>query len=41
MILGALNWTVKWYQPGGRRSADSIGEEFADLLVRGLLADKS
>lgn len=41
MILGALNWTVKWYQPGGRRSVDSIGEEFAELLVRGLLADKS
>lgn len=38
-VLGALNWTVKWYQRGGRRSIESIGIEFADLLVRGLLAD--
>ena len=37
-VLGALNWTVKWYQPGGARTAAVIGAEFADLLVRGLLA---
>jgi hypothetical protein len=37
-ILGALNWTVKWYRQDGRRSSQEIGREFADLLVRGLLA---
>ncbi len=37
-ILGAVNWTVKWYQSGGRRSAHQIGDEFAEHLVRGLLA---
>jgi AcrR family transcriptional regulator len=37
-ILGALNWTVKWFRPDGGRSAREIGEEIAALLVRGLLA---
>jgi AcrR family transcriptional regulator len=41
MVLGALNWTVKWYQPEGSRTAEDIGEEFADLLVRGLQAEES
>ncbi|MDX1502043.1 MAG: TetR/AcrR family transcriptional regulator [Thermoanaerobaculia bacterium] len=35
-VLGALNWTVKWFRPGGRRRAAQIGEEFADLLLNGL-----
>lgn len=35
-ILGALNWTVKWFRQDGRRSAGNIGSEFADLLVGGL-----
>ncbi|MDH3744712.1 MAG: TetR/AcrR family transcriptional regulator [Acidobacteriota bacterium] len=37
-ILGALNWTVKWYRPGGRKDASEIGREFAELLVAGLTA---
>ncbi|KAB2968992.1 MAG: TetR/AcrR family transcriptional regulator [Thermoanaerobaculia bacterium] len=37
-LLGALNWTVKWFQPDGRKTAAEVGREFADLLVRGLLA---
>ncbi len=36
-ILGAVNWTVKWFRPDGGRSARSIGEDFAEQLVRGLL----
>jgi AcrR family transcriptional regulator len=35
-LLGAVNWTVKWFQPDGGRSASAIGEDFADLLVDGL-----
>ncbi len=38
VILGAMNWTVKWFRPGGPKSAHAIGEEFAEQLVRGLLA---
>lgn len=37
-ILGAVNWTVKWFRPEGAKSARAIGEEFAEQLVRGLLA---
>ena len=37
-LLGAVNWTVRWFRPGGGRSALDIGCEQAEILVRGLLA---
>ncbi|HEX6901001.1 MAG TPA: hypothetical protein VF789_14855 [Thermoanaerobaculia bacterium] len=37
-LLGAVNWTVKWFRPDGGKSAREIGRECAELLVRGLLA---
>jgi AcrR family transcriptional regulator len=37
-ILGALNWTVKWFRAEGGKPLAEIGREFAELLVRGLLA---
>jgi AcrR family transcriptional regulator len=37
-LLGAVNWTVKWFDRGARKSAEAVGAEFAELLVRGLLA---
>lgn len=40
-ILGAVNWTVKWFRPDGRKSAREIGHECAELLVRGLLTRPS
>jgi AcrR family transcriptional regulator len=36
-ILGAVNWTARWYRPGGAWAPDAIADGFADLLVRGLL----
>ena len=38
-ILGAVNWTVKWYRPGGRRRLLDIEHAFARAQVRGLLAE--
>ena len=35
-LLGALNWTVKWFEAEGRKSAAEVGREFAALLVDGL-----
>lgn len=35
-ILGALNWTIKWYRPEGRQSAARIAEQFSDYLIKGL-----
>lgn len=40
-ILGALNWTVKWFRADGEKSAAEIGAEFADLLLAGLTAPAS
>ena len=37
-LLGAANWTVKWFQPEGEMSSSEIGGQFAELFVRGLLA---
>ena len=38
-ILGAVNWTVKWFRPDGLNTAGEIGDLFAEQMVRGLLAD--
>lgn len=37
-ILGAINWIARWYAPGGSMDASALGAQFADHLVRGLLA---
>jgi AcrR family transcriptional regulator len=37
-LLGALNWSVQWFNPEGPLTATEIGEGFADYLIRGLLA---
>lgn len=34
-LLGALNWTVKWFREGGGRSATEVGHAFADLFLGG------
>lgn len=39
-LLGAVNWTVKWFRPEGGKSARQIGREAAETLVRGLLAPR-
>lgn len=36
-ILGALNWTARWYRPGGKKTAQDVADAFGDYLVRGLL----
>ena len=37
-ILGSLNWSVQWFSPEGPLTAEEIAEQFADFLIRGLLA---
>jgi AcrR family transcriptional regulator len=37
-ILGALNWSVRWFSPEGALTAAQIAEEFAQFLIRGLMA---
>ena len=38
-ILGAVNWTVKWFRPGGRLPARIIGEQIAQILIGGLQSE--
>jgi len=37
-VLGALNWTSRWYRPDGAQSVTAIADGLADYLVRGLAA---
>jgi TetR/AcrR family transcriptional regulator len=37
-VLGALNWSVRWFSPQGSMTAAEVAEGFADYLIRGLLA---
>ena len=37
-ILGALNWTTRWYRPGGKLPPQAVADAFANYLVRGLAA---
>ena len=35
-MLGAVNWTARWYRPDGTQAPDEIAETLSDYLVRGL-----
>lgn len=37
-ILGALNWTARWYDPSGPTSRDDLEGAYAGYLLRGLAA---
>src|SRR5215831_14542861 len=39
-MLGAVNWTARWYRHDGSRSPSEIADSLSDYLVRGLLAAK-
>jgi AcrR family transcriptional regulator len=35
-LLGALNWTARWYRPDGPEPPAAVADAFAEYLVRGL-----
>lgn len=35
-MLGAINWTARWFRPDGPRSAAAVADGLADYLLRGL-----
>jgi len=35
-MLGAVNWTARWYRPDGAQSVADIAESLSSYLVRGL-----
>ncbi|HXW17641.1 MAG TPA: TetR/AcrR family transcriptional regulator [Candidatus Acidoferrales bacterium] len=36
-ILGALNWSARWFRSDGPLTAGEIADQFAEYLIRGLL----
>jgi AcrR family transcriptional regulator len=36
VILGAVNWTARWFDPDGEKSAAEVADGFAGTLVNGL-----
>ena len=40
-MLGALNWSVRWFNPEGPLTASQIAEEFSHFLIRGLMTKPS
>ncbi len=36
-LLGIMNWTVTWYRADGELSIEQIADQYADLLLYGLL----
>jgi AcrR family transcriptional regulator len=40
-ILGALNWTARWFRPEGPASPSAVATGLADYLIRGLQAKRA
>lgn len=36
-LLGMMNWTITWYRPNGPMSIEQITDQYASLLMNGLL----
>jgi AcrR family transcriptional regulator len=34
LVLGAINWSAKWYRPGGRASLDQLARTAVELFLR-------
>jgi AcrR family transcriptional regulator len=37
-LLGALNWSARWFHPGGAYAVGDVAQSFADQLLGGLLS---
>lgn len=36
-LMGVLNWTLTWYDPDGPKSIEEIADQYAELLLNGLV----
>jgi hypothetical protein len=39
-MLGAVNWTARWFRQDGAQSVAEIADSLSDYLVRGLLPEQ-
>jgi hypothetical protein len=40
-VAGMLNWTSRWFVPGGILDADEVADDMADTILDGVLAKKA
>ena len=40
-VFGMLNWTHRWYQPGGAHPALQVSEGFSDIFFDGMARRKN
>ena len=36
-LLGACNWSYKWYHPDGRKTPDALADEVSDFLMNAIM----
>lgn len=39
MILGSINWFLRWYRANGRFNVDEIARTYVDMILHGLLSE--
>ena len=39
-IVGMCNWSHRWFRPTGELSGEAVGEQFAEIVLNGVLARK-
>jgi AcrR family transcriptional regulator len=37
-LLGVMNWVVTWYQEGGELAINEISNQYADMILNGIIA---
>ncbi len=37
-VLSLLSWMVRWFKPGGSKTAEQVATEYCDLMLHGLAA---
>jgi TetR/AcrR family transcriptional regulator, cholesterol catabolism regulator len=40
-MLGTINWSHRWFLPGGRLSGQDLGTQFADIFMQGIRAPRT
>lgn len=40
IVVGMLNWTSRWFVPGGAMGADDIADGMADTVLRGIMVTR-
>ncbi|MEU0482583.1 TetR/AcrR family transcriptional regulator [Streptosporangium sp. NPDC006013] len=38
-VIGMVNWSHRWFRPEGSVTAREVGDAFAEIVLKGLLAD--